>query len=210
MNTNKFRLVGLLALLMLLAACQPSVKPEADDEPAIASILVLPVMLAEQPKENDRSEKSRLLSEGAKLCNTLLGEYFSGQAGVRLLSEASGENLTPEDSKSPTAMARAIGRQQGGDAVLTVTLTRFTERHGNEYDVAHPASVAFELKLIAVASGKTLWLASYDKTQQSLAENLLALGDAFRHHFTWITAEELAREGFWGKLPACKYLAPKP
>jgi hypothetical protein len=208
-NTNRFRRTGLIVLLLLLAACQPTAKPEAADEPTISSILVLPTMLAEQPKSGDQSEKSRQLASGAQFFNTVLGEYFTGKPTVRLLAEVPSENLTPEEAKSPATMARAFGQQLGGDAVLTVTLTRFTERHGNEYDVAHPASVAFELKLIAVATGKTLWVTSYDKTQEPLLNNLLSFKDALRRHFTWVTAEELARDGLLKTLSNCKYLEPQ-
>lgn len=209
MQKTKFRLIGLAAaLLFLLAACQPSSKPESNDDPAIDSIIVLPSQVGEPSASTTPSEKEKQLAVGTQTLNTLLADYFSGKAKVRLLNELPTDNLTLEEARTPTAMARAIGRQMGGDAVLAVTLSRFAERHGNEYDVSHPASVAFELKLIAVATGKTLWVGSFDKTQQSLSDNLLAVGEVLRRRFTWVTAESLARDGLQEKLSACKYLAP--
>lgn len=208
MIRNKFTLAGFLLLLFTLAACQPSTTAEVAEEPTINTILVLPTGIPEQPRHDIPSEKSRELEKGAQALNAMLSDYFTDKPTVRLLSEVPAENLSAAEAKSPAAMARAIGHQQGGDAVLFVTLTRYTERHGNDYDVVHPASVAFELKLIDATTGKTLWLGAYDKTQESLSENLLTLKDALRRHFTWVTVEELARDGIQEKLATCKYLAP--
>ena len=47
----------------------------------------------------------------------------------------------------------------------------------------------------------------FDEQQQSVMENLFTLGKAGRRGMTWLTAEELAREGLLGQLEQCKHLA---
>jgi hypothetical protein len=75
------------------------------------------------------------------------------------------------------------------------TVRRYRERKGTAYGADLPASVAFSLYLLDVASGETVWSASFDKTQQSLSENLLDAAGFFKHGAKWLTAEELTR---WG------------
>jgi hypothetical protein len=75
------------------------------------------------------------------------------------------------------------------------TVWRYWERKGTAYGAKRPASVAFSVYLLDVASGETVWTASFDKTQQSLAENLLDAPGFFKHGAKWLTAKELS---CWG------------
>jgi hypothetical protein len=58
--------------------------------------------------------------------------------------------------------------------------------------VQSPASVAFDIHLISVADGSSIWYGYYDETQQSLSENLFRLRLFFKRKWKWITAEEMA------------------
>ncbi len=68
------------------------------------------------------------------------------------------------------------GRRHGADGVLVGFVYRYKERVGKAYGVESPASVAFDIHLIRVADGRTIWSAHFDETQQSLGDNLFKLG----------------------------------
>ncbi len=87
------------------------------------------------------------------------------------------------------------GRDLGADAVIVGHLYRFRERIGTKYSVEVPASVAFDIHLIGVRDGRSLWGGNFDETQQSLFEDLYQLGTFLRRGGKWITAQELAVSG---------------
>ncbi|MFO7665729.1 MAG: hypothetical protein R6V76_03850 [Desulfobacterales bacterium] len=87
------------------------------------------------------------------------------------------------------------GRLMGADAVMTGYLYRFSERIGTTYSVVSPASVAFDLHLISVASGRVLWAGHVDETQRSLSENLFEIGAFIKRKGEWISADDLATSG---------------
>ncbi len=110
---------------------------------------------------------------------------------------AGAEELLAYMKKTATIKAHALklGAQVQASHVLAGTVLRYRERKGTAYGADLPASVAFSLYLLDVASGETVWSASFDKTQQSLSENLLDAAGFFKHGAKWLTAEELTR---WG------------
>ena len=71
-----------------------------------------------------------------------------------------------------------------------------------------PASVAFEMKLIGIDTGVVLWSAKYDEVQKSALENLYDWGKSRSRGFTWITAEELMKEGIQEKFGVSPYFKP--
>jgi len=99
--------------------------------------------------------------------------------------------------KSPRAqqIATILGRELEVDAVLMGLVTRYQLRKGNNYAVSQPASVAFELYLLDSKKGKTLWSASFDKTQKSLSEDLSNLSSFIQREWKWLNAEELMELG---------------
>lgn len=88
-----------------------------------------------------------------------------------------------------------IGRSRGADAVMVGNLYRFSERIGTYYSVVSPASVAFDLHLIGVSSGRVLWAGHMDETQRSLSENLFEIGSFIKRKGEWVSAEDLATSG---------------
>ena len=91
--------------------------------------------------------------------------------------------------------ARALGKEVGADAALFGTVSRYVERVGATYGAQHPASVAFTLSLISVASGKILWTGSFDQTQKPLTTNLFNWWQFWRGGPRWFTAQEFTRLG---------------
>jgi hypothetical protein len=87
------------------------------------------------------------------------------------------------------------GRRHDADGVLVGFVYRYKERVGKAYGVESPASVAFDIHLIRVTDGRTIWTAHFDETQQSLGDNLFQFGSFLSRGGRWVTAEELAKSG---------------
>jgi hypothetical protein len=88
-----------------------------------------------------------------------------------------------------------IGQSLSADAVMAGYIYRWRERKGAEYGVDVPASVAFDLYLLRVADKTVLWRGRFDKTQQSLAENVLDFHTFLKARGRWMSAHELAEMG---------------
>jgi hypothetical protein len=88
-----------------------------------------------------------------------------------------------------------VGRLLDAEAILTGKVYRFLEREGTGYSVRSPASVAFDVLLIRVSDGETVWSGHYDETQQALFENIYQWDKFIRRKGKWITAEQMAIEG---------------
>jgi hypothetical protein len=85
---------------------------------------------------------------------------------------------------------RDVGKQLGAEAVVAGYVYRFREREGRPFSVRKPASVAFEIHLVRVEDGVSVWRGVFDRTQTSLMEDLLRVSS-----WKWVTAEELAIDG---------------
>lgn len=92
-------------------------------------------------------------------------------------------------------MYQKIGQSLSADAVMAGYIYRWRERKGVEYGVEVPASVAFDLYLLRVADKTVLWRGGFDKTQQSLAENVLDFHTFLKARGRWMSALELAELG---------------
>lgn len=87
------------------------------------------------------------------------------------------------------------GRSFSADAVIVGYVYRWSEREGTDYFVRRPSSVAFDLYLIQPEEGTIIWGAGFDKTQQSLSENILDVGTFLKGKGRWMTVSELADVG---------------
>jgi len=146
--------------------------------------------------------------QGIQVMNEILSQELGGKDKVRFAGLDQLEGLQLTGGESPLALARMVGQRVGCNAVLETTVRRYSERVGGRYSVESPAAVAFEMRLISLDSGSILWSAQFDETQKSVMENLLEWKKANTRKFTWITAEELMREGVRGKLADCLYFNP--
>ncbi len=88
-----------------------------------------------------------------------------------------------------------IGESLAADAFLAGHVWRWKDRQGGELGVESPASVHFDLRLIRLRDKAIVWGYEYDKTQQSLTENLLDLKTFLRAKGRWLSAFELAELG---------------
>jgi hypothetical protein len=180
------------------------------EEPAkelvpISSIGILPAQPARITILPSDSKTTQQLEAGAKIIDTLLNDYFRSHKNVRFISQTELEGLQSAKSGKPLYLAREAGLQLHYDAVLVTEVARYQTRTGSAYIVDNPASVAFTLKLLAIANSRVIWSADFDQTQQPLFENILSsrsTGSGFR----WLTAAELAEAGLTKKLNTCPYL----
>lgn len=100
-----------------------------------------------------------------------------------------------EERDTPLSLAQRVGRSVGVNAVLVGSVWRYRERSGGPAASWNPASVAFDLYLVDVRTGQTLWMGGFDETQKSLSENIWDLSTFFDRGARWLSANELARYG---------------
>ncbi len=105
------------------------------------------------------------------------------------------EMSNPKLIERPKEFYAKVGKQLGADLLVVGYLYRWRERKGEAYGVRRAASVAFSLSLVSIPDGAVLWGGKFDKTQRSLAENLLDLITFLKGKGRWMSARELALMG---------------
>lgn len=93
------------------------------------------------------------------------------------------------------ALSQDAGKALNTPYVIIGNIWKFKDRIGNAMAVESTASVAFNVFLIEVSTGRVVWRSLFDKTQQSLSGNLLGAPDFFKAGGKWLTSRELARLG---------------
>lgn len=197
--------------LAMLGGCAVGKGPvvETEEAPIPGRIALAPVI-----------DMARVYGEGQGVRSPLTGKMFiTGEAAPDValqLTEATEvflrdrgfEIVSPESvgSTMDTLSARldlppgerelimAVARQVEAEAVLVGYLYRIHGRQGGRFAVRQPASVAYGFYLVEAASGRMLWSGEFDETQQSLAENLFAMGDFIRRRGEWISASQMAAD----------------
>jgi hypothetical protein len=126
----------------------------------------------------------------------LVAGYVADALGGRGLDVVAASDVAQgTDAPDPRAMARAVHERFGVDAVATGRVYRFRERSGEAMGSINPASVGFEVRILAAPDGRLLWSGIFDETQVALSENLLRAPQYPGRGSRWLTAEEFAR---WG------------
>jgi hypothetical protein len=200
--------MGLAVCCLIVAAgcAQKENLASAEKDPgvAVSGIVVLPVRPAVDLDEGPSAADEKMLRDGSQIMNGLVKEVLTAKTGTRFVFAApSGKK---ESVPAGLDAARRIAAQQGCNAVLETTLSRYSERVGSDYGVKQPAAVTFAYKLYETSEGKVLCHGRFEEQQQSLMENLLALPKTKSRGLVWLTAEELARDGLKEKLGQCTYL----
>lgn len=112
---------------------------------------------------------------------------------ARVRSDYSTIQKNPTDT--PREIAVRLGQSLGVDHVLLGLVWRYQERVGSALGASEPASVAFSLFMVNVATQKLVWEGSFDKTQTGLSENLFDTPMFLKKGLKWLTAEELSSYG---------------
>ncbi len=106
------------------------------------------------------------------------------------------KRVSADSLKKPVLqIIRKTGSELGADVLVVGYLYHYRERVGYDYSAERPASVAFEIHLIAIKDGSTLWRGIFDKTQKSLMEDVFQASSFFKGGAKWLTARELTKLG---------------
>lgn len=91
---------------------------------------------------------------------------------------------------SPETTAAAVAKKLQLDAALIGQVLVYQERVGSRLGANPPASVGFEIKVVA-ADGQVLWVGNYYERQRPMTEDFMG----FIHRWAFVTADELAEYG---------------
>ncbi len=200
---------ALFAALLALAGCadKPAPAPQPPDgaaEPEEALerthlIAVLPIEPAPPPPQKGASGGPAPAADAGVSVTAQVYRMLAEQTDFRVVPDLTVEDemTTPEVRAATDLLGRAValGKQVGADAVIFGRVFRFQKRVGTDYGVTQPASVWFELAVVDVASGDTIWRDEFDQTQQPLSSNLLNWWMFWRSGPRWMSAGELAGVG---------------
>lgn len=91
---------------------------------------------------------------------------------------------------TPDMTAAAVAKKRKQDAALIGQVLVYQERVGSRLGANPPASVGFEVKVVA-ADGQVLWVGNYYERQRPMTEDFMG----FIHRWAFVTADELAEYG---------------
>ena len=90
---------------------------------------------------------------------------------------------------------KKAGAELQADIIVIGYVYRYTERVGYDFSAERPASVAFDIHMLNVKDGSTIWRGVFDKTQKSLMEDVFQASSFFKGGAKWLTASQLAKLG---------------
>lgn len=134
--------------------------------------------------------------DSEKVLMDLFSKKASTYKGFRWIGAGEESSLSAESFKLWRIEAlQKKGRDLKADAVIAGHVFCFRERVGYPLSVEKPASVAYGIYMVRTSDGAVLWKGIFDRTQQSLFENILQASAFFKGGGKWLTAEELAGFG---------------
>lgn len=209
---NIFKIILLLVcILFYLPSCSnfsdkgsgEQVKPPLEP---LACIAILPASTSVGENDTIKFSDAQNLEKGATLASSVLSRELSGYPKATVLTDDQVSALVPEISGGISGTIMALGKKLNCDAVLTTTVDRFRQREGGTYASDSPASAMFRMVLRHVPSGRILWSADFEETQESFLSNILSFDKAQNRGFKWISVEELLEQGLKERLSECPYL----
>ena len=215
MTAQHFLLSGvMLGVLGLAAGCASTdVQNPAPAEaakvaaPALTCYGVLPVQVSVAEDRVLSADEEKNLNAGAAVVDAILRDALSGNKKARMLDADQVGGMQAPEAVVNLQTSREVAQSVGCNAILETSLSRYVERDGGPYGVQQAAAVTLGYRLYDVSTGTVLCHGRFDEQQQSVMENLFSIGKAGRRGMTWLTAEELAREGLRDQLQQCSHLA---
>lgn len=205
----RVRLFLVCLVACLVFACARQINEQAQEAPPPAPLAkIAVVVLPGQDIESHEPGVTPTTDEipaGTAALDEILQEHFANQSRISIYTDGQIEALLMETQADPARTARRIGENTASDGVLMVHIFRFRQRLAARNQ---PASVAFDYRLFAAATGRTLCSGRFDETQQTLTDNLFQITTWFKRGNRWLTAEQLAREGVVKMLDDCPSLTP--
>jgi len=106
------------------------------------------------------------------------------------------QKIPRDDTKdTPRSLAQKAGEALGADLMIAGTVWRYRDRVRDPMGPERGASVAFEMYLMEVPSGGTVWKKRFDETQRPLTEDIRGVKGLIKEGARWLSADELARYG---------------
>jgi hypothetical protein len=134
------------------------------------------------------------IDAGAKVTQ-LLWSHLRTRQGVTVLapSEAVKALVSEAPPQSPIGQSPAmtVAHQLKADASLIGQVLVYQERVGGRFGANPPATVGFEVKVVA-ADGQVLWVGNYYERQRPMIEDMMGF---LQRWGMFVTAEELATYG---------------
>ncbi|MBM9536972.1 hypothetical protein [Desulfobulbus alkaliphilus] len=195
--------------LLIVAGCARVEEPvpfALDPAVAVTCIAVLPARSAVDFDHTVSTAETRTLQEGVQILNVLLREQLQDTANLVFLTESQLVAIDDQSGVVDHPFLKIIAQKTGCSLVMETILSRYRHRIGGQYGAREPAAVTFSYRLYHAETGRVLCQGRFDEQQQSVMENLFSLSKARSRGLTWITAEELLREGVQEKLERCPYL----
>lgn len=197
--------VGCAAIVAGCAAQEKTGPIAKNPDVTVSCVAVMPVRPAVDVDNPMTGIEAKNLENGAAVLDGLLKEALRNRKDVRFLSALQVEDVMGAEEPAGIEDAQSLAGLVSCNTLMETTLSRYTHRVGGQYGVKEPAAVTFDYRLYEVNEGKVLCHGRFDEQQQSVMENLLTLGKASSRGFSWITSEQLMREGLKEKLDQCGY-----
>jgi hypothetical protein len=106
------------------------------------------------------------------------------------------QEIPRDDTKdTPRSLAQKAGVVLGADLMIAGTVWRYRDKVRDPMGPGRGASVAFDMYLMEVPSGKAVWKAKFDETQRPLTEDIRGAKGLIKKGARWLSADELARYG---------------
>lgn len=208
------RLLWLLVILFpACLACSPAHQPQAPVAPislfSCGDVAVPPfawmapedTVYMESERGKGRDEQSHAASTGMDLAKRMAVCLREAGVDATATSVAAGASLQDQ--------VVALG-EQGFSCVLLGRVERYEERIGSDWSVNRPASVAFKVLLMETTTGRVVWKGAFDEAQQPLSENLLTLKRFVKRKARWVTAGDLAGNGFKSLVASMVRVGARP
>ena len=207
--THTVTFVAACVLAITVVGCTPAPQ-RITEATAITKLAVMPLIHADNSARQGKEVQQLLDCQLSSMCNfdqtplshaeqvmtTQLSEHLADYFGDAIMPQAvvNQHFVTMKPGKEETAreMGIRLARELGADHVMIGLIWRFQQRNGDSVSSNSPASVAFNLYLLEVASGKLLWQGQADRTQEALSDNLFNASMLFHYGMKWLTAEELS------------------
>jgi hypothetical protein len=145
--------------------------------------------------------KSENIKDGADraitnyLQETLKQRYGNKVIAPDEVSKVYREISRDDKRENPRSFAQKVGRALGANFMIVGSVWRYMDRMRDPMGPGRGASVAFEIYLIDVPCGKTMWKVKFDKTQRPFTEDIRGAKVLLKKGAKWLPADELARYG---------------
>ena len=197
---------------LALAACQslgPGPLVQQQDAGLVRAQLARVAVAPFTPALGDEAA-SQAGAAAAALVAATLAERLTG-AGFEVIAPGDVEAaLVARGEPAPrvdAATAARVAGELGATAVVLGRITRFRERVGSAAGATVAASVAFDVSVHEVPSGRRLWTGRFDETQPALSANVLRARQYPGGGTRWLAAQEMAQ---WAAGVTADAIAARP